>query len=1014
VNDLESVYDRFEAQWRGSDVPPDISAFLEDPIVANHRSEAIFELVGMDIDFRWTLIGETVLIESYFQRFPELGSSTNPPLRLVMEEIEARQRAGDVPTLSEYAVRFPSLKNEISDKFPQDLKDDTAEAGNATIASDNGRGYAEGETFPLALQADADASVNQIGGYEILEKVGVGGMGVVYKAKNLATNRIVALKVIRHGHESGFGTDQYQEALARFKREMEAASKLDHDHVVTVYEVGEENGQAYYAMRFIEGESLKEKLDREQPSSAEAARYTEQVALALAEAHRVGILHRDLKPHNIMVERKNDRALLADFGLAKISNVDQQLTATESVFGTPPYMSPEQTRDSGKVTEAADIYGVGATLYHLLAGRPPFQAASLPETFLQIREKDPVSPRTLNPSVPRDLETICLKCLEKEPNRRYQSATQLAEELACFRRGDPIPTRPISRLEKAWRLCRRHPTVAALSAAVMLTLVLGIVATTFGMLSAIEARRAESRRAEAQESSKLALEKRLQQIEAGNEILSGIFADLDLYQVERPDESLQSLLATRLRAAAEELKGDTVGDPLAVAVLQIQLAVSLKSLGYPIDAVPLLEQSLKTREELLGTEHLDTLTAVAHLGRAYGAAGNYAEALPLLERNLKVRKRILGEDHGDTIKSMSDLALAYEFLGRLPEAIALFEDVVKRNEKAGSNTLKLISAKRRLANAYLAAGRVEEAISLFETAYIAYRGKLGPNHPETLEAHSGWARGLRVTGEFEKALEIMEQVVTRSEDKLGPDHPSTLTYISNLAGLYYLEGDLERATKLGEQSHTRQLETLGKYHPGTLAAKGNLAIYYQASGRDQEALKLFIETFELENETYGEEHYKTLASLQNLALAYQNTGDTRKAIEKFQTALILLEKKLTADHPDCQLCEYNLAVAFQADEQYSEARNKLEKLTRKTLSDALLRSTLDRLIEIADATDDPDSRENWLIFADESGIEPVELASFAGPLEYPAAPEEEYPPAPEEYPPAPEEYPALPENDKSP
>jgi serine/threonine protein kinase len=287
------------------------------------------------------------------------------------------------------------------------------------------------------------------GEYELLEEVARGGMGVVYKARQRDLDRVVALKMILAGRLAG-GED-----LQRFRTEAEAAGRLQHPHIVTVYEVGEVDGQHYFSMEFIAGQTLAQKLASGPLPGRVAARYVRQVARAVQYAHRHGILHRDLKPSNILIDAE-DEPHITDFGLAKRLGGDSGQTRTGAVLGTPSYMAPEQAQ--GKVKDlgpACDVYGLGAVLYELLTGRPPFKAETPVDTVLQVLHNEPVPPRLLNPNIDPDLETICLKCLEKHPRARYESAEQLASDLQRYLNGESIHARSFNLLDRLTRTLER-------------------------------------------------------------------------------------------------------------------------------------------------------------------------------------------------------------------------------------------------------------------------------------------------------------------------------------------------------------------------------------------------------------------------------------------------------------------------------------------------------------------------------------------------------------------------------
>ncbi len=319
-----------------------------------------------------------------------------------------------------------------------------------------------------AAAADV-AEPRGIPGYEILGELGRGSMGVVYKARQLQLQRLVALKMILSGAHAS-ATER-----ARFRVEAEAIARLQHPHIVQVFEVGEHDGLPYFSLEYCPGGSLEKQLQGTPLPPREAAAAIEQLARAVHEAHARGVVHRDVKPGNVLLAL-DGKLKISDFGLAKKLDETSGQTQSGTIVGTPSYMAPEQASGGAKqVGPAADVYALGAVLYECLTGRPPFKAASPLDTLLQVISDEPAAPTKLNARLPRDLETICLKCLNKDPGRRYASAEALADDLGRFRAGLPVAARPVGRLERTVKLVRRNPVVAALLAAVVLALAAGAV-----------------------------------------------------------------------------------------------------------------------------------------------------------------------------------------------------------------------------------------------------------------------------------------------------------------------------------------------------------------------------------------------------------------------------------------------------------------------------------------------------------------------------------------------------------
>ncbi|MFO0842802.1 MAG: serine/threonine-protein kinase [Gemmataceae bacterium] len=380
------------------------------------ESRVALEAALLDQCVRWRR-GERVLAEIYLAEHPGLRADAEAALDLIGNEMLLRREKGERVELEEYLRRFPEWASQIRDQFEVERAIEGTAAG-ATWSP-------EAETGPEidpGLPAGT-APLPTIPGYEVLGVLGRGGMGVVYRARQAGLGRLVALKMIPPGAYAG------PEERARFRREAEAVARFRHPNIVQIHEVGESDGRPFFSLELVEGGTLAEKVRGTPQPARKAAELVEALARAMHLAHQQGIVHRDLKPANVLLA-EDGTPKVTDFGLAKRLEGGSAHTQTGAIVGTPSYMAPEQARgQTRQVGPLVDVYALGAVLYECLTGRPPFRAATVYDTVLQAVNEEPVPPRQLNAQVPRDLETVALKCLRKEPAGRYADAEELANDL---------------------------------------------------------------------------------------------------------------------------------------------------------------------------------------------------------------------------------------------------------------------------------------------------------------------------------------------------------------------------------------------------------------------------------------------------------------------------------------------------------------------------------------------------------------------------------------------------------
>jgi serine/threonine-protein kinase len=809
-------------------------------------------------------------VETYLKRFPALDT---PEIvaRLVQQEWLVRREHGDRPTVDEFRERFPQLA-----------------AGSSSLESLLGAD-APAETVAAQWQAHpphaaktpavgaATGWPRRFGNYELLGEIGRGGMGVVYRARQIAANRIVALKVLRRELLRSSLHETRSSPLDRFHHEVQAAARLQHDHIVTVYEAGEIEGEPFFSMRYVEGRSLSEILRTGPIPNRRAAAYLAPVARAIAEAHRQGILHRDLKPQNILVDAQSDRPLVADFGLAKLVGASDDLTEAGQIMGSPPYMSPEQAKDSARVNAQTDVYALGATLYHVLTGRPPFQAATAVETLRQVVSDEPAPPRRLNPSIDRDLETICVKCLQKEPARRYESAQSLAEDLERYLRGEPIRARPVGAWERTVRWCRRNPITAALVGSTAAFFLLALIASAVGYWQTSAALResdASYRQARVMLNDFFT---RVSEDTVLNEpgmqpLRRDLLAQaLDYYdrflERRRDDPTIRDELALthfRVGRIVEEMGDWPRAQAAYRQALDAQQALAaqspddldrLQAVGNTYNALGSLlcrmkrfddsqqahEAAADVRRRLAAAEpqrvefQRTLANSLMNIGNVEERRGRFAQARRQYAEAQQVRRALRRADARNR-EVARDLAMGCFNLGKLAfadqdlaaaetefdEAIALFQELHDPKRRDLANQYRLAFAQRLAADVRQARGKFDEAQELYQAA-IALVSALATANPEVPEYQAAKA-GLYVSlGKLHTERRQSAETIAALEQARGAfgalakEFPSNVEYHRDLAvTLHNLGRELAAAGK-ADAAHAH----LGEAKTQLLALRGD-------------------------------------------------------------------------------------------------------------------------------------------------------------------------------------------------
>jgi tRNA A-37 threonylcarbamoyl transferase component Bud32/tetratricopeptide (TPR) repeat protein len=725
---IDSVCDRYEAAWR-SGQSADLASFLAD--AQEELWEPLFrDLLCLDLQCRLER-GEHPDAREYCERFPQLA-----------EIVEAV---------------FAAEENGVSSSTRRSSR--AAASGEATVSLLAGANVSAGDDFRLHEPRESGAP-----GYEILEELGRGGMGVVYKARQIALDREVALKVIRNG---GLASDV---ELLRFQNEAEAVAQLDHPQIVPIFEVGQIQGLPFFSMKLISGTSLDKRLAEFNTTPRASARIVAIVATALHHAHQRGILHRDLKPANILLD-EGDEPHLTDFGLAKRIASDgelTQLTHTDMLMGTPAYMAPEQASQvRGALSTATDVYGLGTILYALFAGQAPFAGTTLVETLDLVRNHAPEPPSLINPHVPRELEIICLKCLEKEPARRYSSALAVAEDLKRWLDGVPILAQPVGRARRAWMWCRRNRALASIAALLVLAVLGGLLGVTWKW------REAEGQRINA---------------EALNELLTQRL----LAQASPELDPLAKNLTVRelLDRTAAQLGGWLDGQPEVEARIRATIGGAYLSLGQYERAETHLRTALRFNTEHHGPRDRDTLRVRNLLATTLDRTHRGAEAETLIRRNLADCRRALGPDDPISLDAAERLGSILVHLGKADEA----ETVFRKNVDDRNRVLK-------------------------------------PEHPDTLRSIYLLSRLLRECHQFQAAEKLAYDFAHHVQCSMGSNHPDNVLALTNQGDVLRDQGKLTEAEPYYRHAAAEARRMFGQDHPSAAAAANNHENLLRQTGR---------------------------------------------------------------------------------------------------------------------------------------------------------------------------------------
>lgn len=841
------------------------------------------------------------------------------------------------------------------------------------------------------------SEMTHIDGFDKLQEVRRGGQGVVYSAIQLSTKRRVAVKVLLEG---AFASAS---ARRRFEREIDLVAGLRHPNIVNVYDSGTtSDGRLYFVMEYIDGSPLDRFVADTRSTQTKGKeiegllRLFVKVCDAVNYAHQRGVIHRDLKPGNVLVDAAGEPHV-CDFGLAKTikdSAVDDpalpSVSVTGQFMGSLPWASPEQLEgSSSRVDVRTDVYSLGVILYQALTGRFPYDVSGgIRRLFDNIARAELIRPSTIAGHLDDEIDTIVMKCLAREPQRRYQSALELADDIRHYLAGEPIQ----AKRDSAWYTLRK--TLRRYQVAAFVTGVIMIAATTALGISLRFWRDATRARDEArQDSAERAaigafLERMLTSADPGRDgrevrfmdVLNKAAAELGVTLQSQPAVEAQvrrTLGATYsalglFEPAETQLK--TAYD-LSVRMLgprhrtSLELRATLPDIlamrGRMEEAEGQARSTLDEVRNTLGENDPLTLRVMARLGDILNLRGKTSEAEELLRASLDRQRRLLGQDHADTLATMSPLAVLLKQTGRYAEAEDLLRQVVKAElATVGPENTGHLTSLNNLALVLQSQGKLDQSEAMQRQTLLDRAKVLGEAHPDTVISMSNLATLLLERRKFDEAQKLLQRVVEIDTRVLGPDHPSTLTGKNNLAKAEQDMGRLDEAEKLFRETFDARRRVLGPEHAHTLLTAANLATVLASRRQIDQAVDLLRQVISVRQRTLGDDHFDTMVSKNNLGLVLQKNGRAGEAAGLFEDVCRSAAATLPADHYLTGLFRGNYGRCLMAVGRTPEAEEQLTKACQTLtvafgLNDPRTQQNVKSLVELFELTGMQDMAASW-------------------------------------------------------
>ncbi len=868
-------------------------------------------------------------------------------------DLPAQQQAA---ALDEYCNDDPSMRNDILALLAMDAKEKGL-LESPTLTDNIQRQLTEA----LATQTETPTP-KTIGDYRIVRKLGDGGMGTVFEAQQDHPRRTVALKIIRFGLAS-------EKMLKRFEHEAHVLGLLQHPGIAQIYEAGTADTgsgpQPYFAMELVPGEPLSSYAKQRALGTRQCLELVSKLCDAIQHAHTKGVVHRDLKPGNILVTEDGQPKIL-DFGVARATDSDIQTTTLQTdigqLIGTIPYMSPEQAGGNpDEIDTRSDVYSLGVLLYELLTNRLPHELKEkmIHEAVRVIREEEPTRLSSINPQLRGDVETIVAKALEKDKDRRYQTAGELAADIRRYLDDEPIEARPASAIYQFRKFTKRNKALVGGVAAAFVLLLFGITGTTWGMVRAIAAEENEkTHRALAQEEAERARTESSKYQEIA-QFVQGILVGIDPEVARGQDTTLLREIMTK---AVARLEGELADQPEVEAALRNMIGLVYLSLAEFQLSELHLSRALELQTVRLGPTEHETLETMVNVANAILPQGRYEEvivitmkarsqiiehfgdkddllisclnclaaaqhnggerraAVATLRSAITIAEDLHGSESKEVIQSRSNLAASLIALDELDEAQQITDKVLQSSSaRFGDHDPTTLSALNLRGQVLLRLGKLVEAEQTYRTLVSRCTKVLGISHDRTLNASVSLANSLIMAGSLDEASTLLDDTINRLDSRYGRGHPTSLRARSILGNLMYRLDNLEEAARVFADLTETEKEKYGADHPRTLVNLGNLALILTELDRSEEAEKTLREIVTIQRRTLGEYHPHTLSSLATLAGVLFDQGRIDESLQLRSKVVEGHERTFGSSHRDTLLEKHNLAYELLRSGQTERA-----------------------------------------------------------------------------------------------